>query len=651
MLCRGGSLSAQTYNYAQYKIEQGLAGNIVYRMGQDRDGFMWFATETGVSRFDGTSFRNYTTADGLPDNETLRMFIDTKGRVWFMPFANRISYYYKGKIHNQENDTILRKMAFTSMIHSVVEDKDHNVLFASGRELYVLTGDEKLIFYKDARQFSSPVYDAVLDSSGHFNIRIDTRTYHLNKEGLVCYADFEHTGTLDRVIKGPVIYLTMRNSFRMSSGKLLRELKLPTINNFTVLNDSIVYLNTSTGVLVFNTQRWEVVERLLPGQNVSNCYVDSEGNTWFSTLNDGVFRLYSRQFKCIRYTDKGSRLSVYSLWNDKNELLIGTDNACLKWSLNGGSQISKEVPEHFDKHVSFVRKIPNGLLLASGERLYFRNTAGHVSRIELNNSIKQVDVSREGNILAATSFGMSLVNIHHLSDPKNIYHGRTTTVHINGDSVYFGTLQGLYSMNHDYVPAFLSGLYPALRNRIAAICTGADSTRWIATGGEGIVGIKQGRILYHFNTSNGLSSNDSRCMALDEDGSLWVGSDRGLDRVQLRNNGAARISNFSTSNGLVNGLVNAVVIKGDTVFVGTPEGLSLFNKKEMAFSSYCNLRMLSITSNEQPITVAELSKLKYKNNRLRFDFAAISFKSEGDIRYFYRLTGQDTAWKMITQRF
>ena len=52
--------SGQEYSYSRYDSREGLAGSTVYCVTQDRDGFMWFGTETGLSRFDGTHFRNFT---------------------------------------------------------------------------------------------------------------------------------------------------------------------------------------------------------------------------------------------------------------------------------------------------------------------------------------------------------------------------------------------------------------------------------------------------------------------------------------------------------------------------------------------------------------------------------------------------------------
>src|SRR5215813_3708700 len=94
---------SQEYSYTIYDTKDGLAGTVVYDAVQDNEGFMWFATENGLSRFDGKSFRNFTIKDGLPDNEILKLFLDSKDRLWIMPFKQAICYYYKGKIYNSGN--------------------------------------------------------------------------------------------------------------------------------------------------------------------------------------------------------------------------------------------------------------------------------------------------------------------------------------------------------------------------------------------------------------------------------------------------------------------------------------------------------------------------------------------------------------------
>src|SRR3954470_12966627 len=128
-------LHAQEYSYTQYNIKEGLAGSTVYCSVQDKDGFMWFGTETGLSRFDGSHFKNFTTADGLTDNEILKIFCDSKGRLWLSLFEKDICYYYKGKIYNRYNDSVLSHLHLTDVAWQVCEDAHGDILITEGRKL------------------------------------------------------------------------------------------------------------------------------------------------------------------------------------------------------------------------------------------------------------------------------------------------------------------------------------------------------------------------------------------------------------------------------------------------------------------------------------------------------------------------------------
>ena len=52
-------LSAQPYAVRQLGIEKGLSNNYVVSIAQDKEGFLWFATEEGLNKFDGTRFITY----------------------------------------------------------------------------------------------------------------------------------------------------------------------------------------------------------------------------------------------------------------------------------------------------------------------------------------------------------------------------------------------------------------------------------------------------------------------------------------------------------------------------------------------------------------------------------------------------------------
>jgi len=62
------AVNAESLPIKTYTIADGLVSNKISRIARDSRGFMWFCTEEGLSRFDGYTFTNYSTAQGLPTN-------------------------------------------------------------------------------------------------------------------------------------------------------------------------------------------------------------------------------------------------------------------------------------------------------------------------------------------------------------------------------------------------------------------------------------------------------------------------------------------------------------------------------------------------------------------------------------------------------
>jgi ligand-binding sensor domain-containing protein len=54
---------------------------------------MWFGTNEWSFRYDGTTWRQFTTADGLHANEVSRIVRDGQGRMWFMGGGGGLSVF------------------------------------------------------------------------------------------------------------------------------------------------------------------------------------------------------------------------------------------------------------------------------------------------------------------------------------------------------------------------------------------------------------------------------------------------------------------------------------------------------------------------------------------------------------------------------
>ena len=90
---------------------------------QDSAGFYWFSTEGGLSRFDGINFTNYSTENGLADNNINALFYSSDNKIWIGHLNGAITFY-DGKNFKEVKSDLLPK---DKKIYSFFEDHDGNI--------------------------------------------------------------------------------------------------------------------------------------------------------------------------------------------------------------------------------------------------------------------------------------------------------------------------------------------------------------------------------------------------------------------------------------------------------------------------------------------------------------------------------------------
>lgn len=79
----GGGVSQFINNkWQNLTVKNGLAGNIVYSVIQDKKGVFWFGTNHGVSRYDGKSWQTFNRYNGLPGEDVYSLAEAPNGDVW-----------------------------------------------------------------------------------------------------------------------------------------------------------------------------------------------------------------------------------------------------------------------------------------------------------------------------------------------------------------------------------------------------------------------------------------------------------------------------------------------------------------------------------------------------------------------------------------
>lgn len=93
-------LYAQFAHYIHFSGRDGMPSNNIYQLLEDTDGFIWIGTNRGLVRYDGHTFRTFTTKDGLPTNDIWQMEITGDGKVWFISRSKKCGYIWKDKVYS-----------------------------------------------------------------------------------------------------------------------------------------------------------------------------------------------------------------------------------------------------------------------------------------------------------------------------------------------------------------------------------------------------------------------------------------------------------------------------------------------------------------------------------------------------------------------
>jgi len=651
---------SQEYSYTHYDITEGLAGTMAYCITQDADGFIWVGTETGVSRFDGTHFRNFTTADGLPDIEVLQIFGDSKGRIWMAPFKRSICYYYRGKIYNPGNDTLLSRISLKGNIEGFSEDALGNVLIEerAGLHLVLAAGGVRNI---DSINGSTITECTAVcrSSSGHFLVQEGRNIWNfsdsfsffrsisfmnsnplniaMNASGVVIREDYSQS-TFESFVSGKKIY------------RPLDPLHYIHIS-FTLLNDGFIYFNEFQGTTQIDPESGN--RRLfLPGIQVSRTYRDKDGSLWFTTLDHGIYRLNSDEFHSKTFGSGAQKQSVYSMFRQGDTVWTGTDHdQIFKLTIPELKIVDSPgfLPVGKEK-ILFIDTCGKGIIFCSGYGVVYAT-----NRIEFRGAdvipSKWVRRINGNELLIGNAFGVMIYNIRVSWITDTLWRERSTAGFANGNIIYFGTMSGLYKVNPDRSVAFMGRKIPFLRKRISSIALAADGTLWVASYDDaGIIGVREDSVVAVITKKQGLTSDICRTLMVRGQ-VLWAGTDKGLNAIRLDRPGYP-ITRFTSNDGLGSDMINMLYSDDSMIYVGTSAGLSVFNESKVQTGEPCRLQLLGLINSgvDRIADTADLS-LSYRAKDIRFEFVGISYRSVGNIRYRYRMLGLDSTWRETGETF
>ena len=127
-------LRTGSQTWTTFTKEEGLAGNSVYSMMEDRTGNLWFGfwdTDGGLNRYDGQSWVTFNVENSaLTDNWVPSMFEDREGNLWFGTL-NGVNKYDGAKFTPYTTENGLAG----SWVFAISQDRDGHLWFGTERGL------------------------------------------------------------------------------------------------------------------------------------------------------------------------------------------------------------------------------------------------------------------------------------------------------------------------------------------------------------------------------------------------------------------------------------------------------------------------------------------------------------------------------------
>jgi hypothetical protein len=641
-----GFVSSQSYTYVNYDTKDGLASSVVYDICQDKDGFLWFATESGVSRFDGTHFRNFTHEDGLPSNSIIKVFADSKGRVWMSSLNTSVCYYYQGRIYNRQKDSLFGNIKLSHFIDQFDEDTDGNILMRMGWDsllfLPVSANRNPVLLRPPLATFSSinnyPDKGFLVGNNDSIFRLIDTALTFWRPGNKA-----DHKTTI---------------AFISSIGEWTIP-RLETTISLYSLRGRLRFVNTSAGSWEIDSVSGQYKELLLSGKNINQTFIDNENNLWFATSGEGIYRLLSKEYKTWSFK---RRSPIFSITDWEGHILAGSEYSRLYHVRNNSIDTLVLYPYGNDpgwpgnnKYISkpgshrayVMKKMKNGDVLVGFDWSLALLSKGNKPIIKESVPVKSICQIDENTAIIGTAGYAALIDCRSLTILRKIRSGRSTAVHYSNGYYYIGTPEGLYGGKHPDSLVFLSNDIPESASLIACMADGKNGITWIATQEQGIMGIKENRLVAHFTNSKGLTSNICKTLCLDGD-SLWIGTDKGLNVINLgdKNN---PITTYTTADGLPFNNIDAVYVLDHTVYIGSPAGLTSFTPGNPGQPSTCLLKILDIVLGDSSVHVAPAYSMMFDKNSFKISYIAISYKSANNFIYYYRMKGLSKSWDSTYQ--
>jgi signal transduction histidine kinase/ligand-binding sensor domain-containing protein len=629
----------QGQNYiltTNFTLENGLPSNYIYETVEDLDGFLWIATNNGVSRFDGKRFVNYTTRDGLPSNDVLQIKIENNGTLWVNCYKQAPCYFdaKQNKFFSFENIPIIQDLKKTLV--SIETNHKSGVFY----RCYL---GSAFFENKKFKQFNkSDLFTLLVNDKQYYF----TNTENKNFDRLIHFYNTNNKKVASNLFQHSEHFTNInayRNRICFLNEKLLKVIEIKDFKPFQIKVDSIkseekikwfninndeIFIFTKLGTInIYDSKTFKLKQTIKDFKDVNNVYKDKKGTIWIATLNG----LYKYSITSIKHFNILNNIDLNFLSitvSDKNKIIAGN----FQGEVLDNNNIKTIYKKNSEKHTTWVRNViafKNSTIAISdyGFSINYDKTKTIVTNKGFMTLLKTAHKLNDSILIIGTNTGLYQLNANSnkwkfLKSPEE----RILNISkINESKFYFLVSNGIMSYDLLTQKSKLQFSNSQLKNEsIAGIFGSTQNSFWFYTVKGNIYFIENNKIVHSIINSSLLPININKVLKVDD--KLWMASTEGLYIVDTSNLPKFSVIKHNKSDGLNSNFINDLYLKNDSVYIATSKGISVVSKNLKNKDYDVKPVLISIKVNNKSKPLEKVYHLKNDERNIILDIGGVDLK-------------------------
>jgi ligand-binding sensor domain-containing protein len=667
-----GDLFAQTLDFEHFTSRDGLPTNKLYNIIEDMDGFIWISSQNGVCRYDGYDFKKYTKKSGLISNDIFFIREDDKKNIWCFSFDDKISI-----ISDSVKLIELPADAYAINQFSYLKG-DHRLLRLSKNGWYNIDSTKFLKNDKSGRNKVGLPFNSVIDFSKGYPIFQDRVGNKLRPKLFDSTSKFTVAGSLDGITmlynRSEFLLFGEHGEFYhgLWNDFVSQPLNIKSPIRFVISNGTYQILASDEAVISFDRELKLTDHFDFNGQftGVGSAIIDSRGNVWIGTKENGLFFLSFQKRKVITNKFHTSKSYFYP-----SRILVDGENTYVTGSYSGvvrNNTILFDGVDFPDASTGIFRANSKSLIIVGSDETRVLNESHKQAKLKPIGVLEkefQRKLGLDSGNNTMNPFAKSAVNkndscffISTTGQTILIQMSKELVVaakviaprkalalaYAKGRGLYMGGQNGIYFWDEKLDSCF--HVCKSLSSSLIVQLRLFNDVLFIGTQGEGMWYAKINALskVLKINTKGDLISD----IFSQQDSTIWASSEKGIEQFELRSGVYIRVSFLNSGNFLPTDEINCIAIKNDTLLAGSYYGLTRIPLSMMGKRSNSVLPFFiySFKGNGVQNRLSERIKVAYSDNKIELKFAGIDY-SASTIEYRYKLNGVNKQWQSTKSNF